>query len=163
MENRFVITTLCVAALAYACGPWIHSQGAAAHPVAASRAATQLRPTHRSNLSTVATTLDVVPLGQRVALALRVTNNTAKTVELRFPSGQTHDFAILDSRGRTVWRWSVGRLFSQTMQRKAVGSRDTFTLEDSWDSNGAHGAYTAVALLATDTHPVERRMEFTLP
>lgn len=168
MENRLIITTLCVAAFAYACGPWINSQSAPA-PKAASPAAT-VQPhgsasggTNRGAKATVATTLDVVPIGDRVALALRVTNNTAKTVELRFPSGRTHDFAILDSQGRTVWRWSAGRLFTQTMQNKAVKSRESLTLEDSWDSNGAHGAYTAVALLATDSHPIERRMDFTLP
>jgi hypothetical protein len=49
------------------------------------------------------------------------------------------------------------------MQALTVRSSDTLTLEDSWDSSGAHGAYTAVALLATDTHPVERRVAFTLP
>lgn len=165
MENRLVITTLCVAALAYACGPWIHSQSAAPAPQAASLASAQPRSSQprRSAHPVVATTLDVVPVGDRVALSLRVTNNTPKTVELRFPSGRTHDFAILDSHGKTVWRWSAGRLFTQTMQSTAVKSHDTLTLEDSWNTSGAHGAYTAVALLATDTHPIERRTDFTLP
>ncbi len=101
--------------------------------------------------------------GSEINFAIRVTNNTPKTVELRFPNARTHDFAVLDSTGRTVWRASAGRLYTQTMQAMAVKSRDTLTLEDSWDARGAHGSYTAVALLATDTHPVERRVEFTLP
>ncbi|MGI8548714.1 MAG: BsuPI-related putative proteinase inhibitor [Gemmatimonadaceae bacterium] len=163
MENRFVIITLCVAALAYACGPWINSHGAPA-PKAAPLALVQPHGAiSRGAKATVATTLDVVPVGERVALALRVTNNTAKTVELSFPNGRTHDFMVLDSQGRTVWRWSAGRLFTQTMQNKAVKPHESLSLEDSWDSNGAHGSYTAVALLATDTHPVERRIGFTLP
>lgn len=167
MENRLVITSLCAAALVYACGPWIHSQTGAPAPLAASLASNaskqlQFQP-KRAARAVVATTLDVVPIGDRVALSLRVTNNTPKTVELRFPSGRTHDFAILDSHGKTVWRWSAGRLFTQTMQSKAVKSRDTMTLEDSWNASGAHGAYTAVALLATDSHPVERRIDFMLP
>ena len=95
--------------------------------------------------------------------ALRVTNNTRKTVELRFADARTHDFAVLDSTGKTIWRASAGRLFTQTMQALTVKSRDTLTLEDTWDARGAHGAYTAVALLATDNHPVERRLAFTLP
>lgn len=161
MENRLVITTLCVAALVYACGPWIHSQSA---PQSAPNIAVQSHTlVHHRAPATVATTLDVIPTGTHVDLALRVTNNTKKTVELRFPNGRTHDFAILDARGKTVWRWSEGRMFTQTMQSKAVKSSDTLTIEDSWDANGAHGAYTAVALLATDTHPVQRRMDFTLP
>lgn len=167
MENRFVITSLCAAALVYACGPWIHSQSDAPAPLPASSLASTSTQPHsqpkRAARSVVATTLDVVPIGDRVALSLRVTNNTPKTVELRFPNGRTHDFSILDSHGKTVWRWSAGRLFTQTMQSKAVKSRDTMTLEDSWDASGAHGAYTAVALLATDTHPIERRIDFMLP
>jgi len=162
MENRFVITTLCVAALAYACGPWINSQSAPAPAAALSQTQPRGAVGHGAKAA-VATTLAVVPVGDRVNLALRITNNTAKTVELRFPSGRTHDFAVLDAQGRTVWRWSAGRLFTQTMQSKSVKSRESVTLEDSWDSNGAHGAYTAVALLATDTHLVERRIDFTLP
>lgn len=174
MENRLVITTLCVAAFAYACGPWIHSQntatpapaagaaGAAVGAVAGAGAGIQ-RPLSRAERGKVVTTLDVVPSGNRVDLALRVTNNTARTVELRFPSGRTHDFAVLDSRGGIVWRWSTGRIFTQTMQSRTLKSRDSVTLEDSWDASGAHGSYTAVALLATETHPVERRLEFTLP
>lgn len=112
---------------------------------------------------TVATELDVARSGSRVDFALRVTNNTQKTVELRFPNARTHDIAVLDSTGETVWRASAGRLFTQTMQALTVKSSRTLTMEDSWDTNGAHGAYTAVALLATDTHPVERRVAFTLP
>ncbi len=161
MENRFVITTLCVAALAYACGPWIHSQSVAQSApalTAAALAAAQPHSSRHNAHAIMATTFDVVPVGDHVALALRVTNNTPKTVELRFPNGRTHDFAIIDAHGRTVWRWSAGRLFTQTMQSKVVKSSDTLTLEDDWDTNGAHGSYTAVALLAIDTHPVERRM-----
>jgi hypothetical protein len=45
----------------------------------------------------------------------------------------------------------------------AVRSRDTLTLGESWDARNAHGSYTAVALLATDTHPVEQRVPFRLP
>jgi hypothetical protein len=113
--------------------------------------------------ATVATEFDLARKGSRVDFAWHVTNNTKKTVELRFADARTHDIAVLDSTGKTVWRASAGRLFTQTMQALAVRSSDTLTMEDSWDTHGAHGAYTAVALLATDTHPVERRVAFTLP
>jgi hypothetical protein len=122
---------------------------------------------HHKKSHEVATTLDVVPTtsedGKHVDFTLRVTNNTPKTVELRFPSGQTHDFIVLDSLGRTVWRWSAGRMFTSAMQSKAVKSSDTLTIEDSWDTSIAHGQYVAVATLRTDKHPIERRVAFTLP
>jgi hypothetical protein len=159
MENRFAITTLCAAALVYACGPWVHS---ATSSSSATNRAAELHTTGKVPL-TVATELDLARQGSRIDFALRVTNNTKKTVELRFANARTHDIAVLDSTGRTVWRASAGRLFTQTMQALIVKSSDTLTMEDSWDAHGAHGAYTAVALLATDTHPVERRVAFTLP
>jgi len=162
MENRLIISTLCAAALVYACGPWVHSQTADSDPV--NRANQSFRAsTTRKTPATVATELDLARNGSRVDFALRVTNNTKKTVELRFPDARTHDIAVLDSTGKTVWRASAGRLFTQTMQALTVRSSDTLTMQDSWDSHGAHGAYTAVALLATATDPVERRVTFTLP
>jgi hypothetical protein len=165
MENRLVITALCAAALVYACGPWVHSQTASSSDANRfSRRSADARPLASHKLpSTVATELDLARNGSRVDFALRVTNNTKKTVELRFANARTHDFAVLDSTGKTIWRASAGRLFTQTMQALTVKSSDTLTMEDSWNTDGAHGAYTAVALLATDTHPVERRVAFTLP
>jgi hypothetical protein len=163
MENRLVITSLCAAALVYACGPWVHSQTASA--AAESRASDHpaASGSHHKVPATVATELDMARNGSRIDFALRVTNNTKKTIELRFANARTHDIAVLDSTGKTVWRASAGRLFTQTMQARIVRSSDTLVMEDTWDSNGAHGAYTAVALLATATHPVERRVEFRLP
>ncbi|HEY7897622.1 MAG TPA: BsuPI-related putative proteinase inhibitor [Gemmatimonadaceae bacterium] len=162
MENRLIISTLCAAALVYACGPWVHSQTADSSPVNRSNQTFRASTGHKTP-ATVATELDLARNGSRVDFALRVTNNTKKTVELRFPNARTHDIAVLDSTGRTIWRASAGRLFTQTMQALTVRSSDTLTMEDSWDTRGAHGAYTAVALLATATDPVERRVTFTLP
>lgn len=180
MENRLVITALCVAAVGYACSPWIRSQNtpslagvdsARAAPLAMSLGtgpllpvpAHALRAPRHADHGVVTTTLDVMRSGSRVDFALRVMNSTARTVELNFPTARTHDFVVLDVRGDTVWHWSAGRLFTSTMQSKAVRSRDTLTLAEGWDARGAHGTYTAVALLPTDTHPVERRVAFTLP
>ncbi|MEO8945893.1 MAG: BsuPI-related putative proteinase inhibitor [Gemmatimonadaceae bacterium] len=161
MENRLVITSLCAAALVYACGPWIHSQSASSSTV--NPASVANNATKHKVPATVATELDLARSGSRVDFAIRVTNNTKKTVELKFPDARTHDIAVFDSTGKTVWRSSAGRLYTQITQALTVRSSDTLTMEDSWDTKGAHGAYTAVALLATDAHPVERRVAFTLP
>lgn len=175
MENRLVITALCVAAVGYACSPWIRSQNtplaagvdsARTAPLAmkiASVPSARSEATGRHAPGVVETMLDVTRSGSRVDFALRVMNNTRHTVELEFPTSRTHDFSVLDATGKVVWRWSAGRLFTQTMQSKTVRSRDTLTLAEGWDAHNAHGTYTAVALLATDTHPVERRIAFTLP
>jgi len=157
MENRIIIPLLCAAALAYACGPWRHAQTEAVSATDA-HAPTTKRAKHQ-----VATVFNVIPKGSDVEFALSVLNNTAKTVELRFPSSQTHDFVVLDSLGKVVWRWSDGRMFTQAIQNKTVKSSDTLTLEDHWSPQHAHGTYVAIATLTTDDHPIERRLAFTLP
>lgn len=154
MENRLAIPLLCIAAIVYACGPWRNSSPIAL-PEKASTSSTQ------SN--TVATTFDVSPNGDRVDFILSIANNTKKAIELRFPTSQTHDFAVLDRHGRTVWRWSEGRMFTQAMQSKIVKAKDTLTITDDWDARNAHGEYIAVATLITDNHAIERRVPFRLP
>lgn len=183
MDNRFVITTLCVAAIGFACGPWLHSQSSAAFAAGTADLARSSAPVTaptfaaaplaraskhggrgaRRDPGTVAVALMAARSGTDVRFALRVVNATPGTIELKFPTARTHDVIVLDAHGHPVWRSSAGRLFTQTMQAMAVGSRDTLTLDDTWDARGAHGTYTAVALLDTESTPVERRVDFTLP
>ena len=83
-------------------------------------------------------------------------------IELRFPNGKTHDFYVLDGSGNEVWRWSKGRMFTQTLQNKLIKSKDNAVFADKWDAADAHGKFTAVAVLASENHPVEERAEFEL-
>ena len=83
-------------------------------------------------------------------------------VELRFPNGKTHDFYVLDENGREVWRWSKGRMFTQTLQNKLIKSKGNAVFADSWSGASAHGKFTAVAVLPSVNHPVEERVEFAL-
>lgn len=90
----------------------------------------------------------------------RVTNNTERKLELLFPSGQTHDVAVLDSQGREVWRWSEGRMFTQAIQNKLLESGATLTWNAAWRAEVAAGRYVAVASLLSENKPVEERVEF---
>lgn len=96
-----------------------------------------------------------------VQFALNVVNQSTKRLEIDFPDGRTRDFAVLDATGREVWRWSRGRLFTQTVQNKFLASGDTATYQSTWE-HAAPGAYTAVAILRSRNFPVERRVAFTL-
>jgi hypothetical protein len=109
---------------------------------------------------TIVASLDVTG-GEEVRFAFRVTNSSAKRVELRFPSGQTHDVIVLDSQGREVWRWSEGRMFTQAMQTKLLGATDTVTFSESWRPQKP-GTFTAVARLLSENFPVEERSDFSL-
>lgn len=155
MENRLIITTLCLAAVAYACGPWRHSSGLAAPADVVWQEA--------KSADAIATTFDVTPGENGVDFTLSVANNTKEAVELRFASSQTHDFKVLNSRGETVWQWSKDRMFTQAMQSKVVKPQDTLTIVNDWSIKNMKGEYVAVAILNTDTHPIERRTVFQIP
>ena len=97
-----------------------------------------------------------------VRFTLNVRNNSPRMIELRFPNGMTHDFYVLDQSGNEVWRWSKGRMFTQALQNKLIKSKDNAVFADNWDAADAHGKFTAVAVLASENHPVEERAEFEL-
>ena len=110
---------------------------------------------------TIAASLDV-KVGDEVKFNFHVTNNSSKRLELRFPSGQTHEVVVLDTVGREVWRWSEGRMFTQAMQNKLLSANDTLTFTETWRPDRA-GSYTAVASLLSQNYPTEQRAEFSLP
>ena len=159
MVNRLVVPLLCAAAVAFACGPRPH---AASESPTATPATPAVHHPRVPDEPLLASALDV-SVRDGVTLALHVTNNDRKHVELVFPSGQTHDFAILDASGRDVWRWSADRLFTQALQSRVVESHETATFEEHWDAGARHGAFTAVATLTSSSHPLQARVDFTLP
>jgi hypothetical protein len=148
MRSRFVLALLIIAALAYACGP-------------RSRAG---EPSRQDVVSgpPVACSLNV-RVGTGVTFAFHITNNAPKRLEINFPSGQTHDIVVLDSVGREVWRWSEGKMFTQSLQNKVLQSNETLTYQASWKPDAQRGKYVAVAKLMSANHPLEQRVEFDLP
>lgn len=110
----------------------------------------------------LASSLDV-SVGAEVVLALHVTNTSGEPLEVRFVSGQTHDFAVLDSTGREVWRWSADRMFTQALQTRTIAVGQTVTYEERWSPDGASGRFTAVGRLSSSNVPLEQRVEFTYP
>src|SRR5215216_4018854 len=124
MNSRLLTPFLFVGSLALACLPQPKPAADAKAPAVARKKSPDDQP--------LATTLDVSVAGDSargsapgtVRFALHVTNTTPKSVELDFPNGQTHDFVVLDSSGRELWRWSRARMFTQTVQNRLLGSRE---------------------------------------
>ena len=151
MRLRYVLSLLVASALAFA-----YASPSLSH----SSAPTTVRR-HPAVRDTIAASLDV-KVGDEVKFTFHVTNSSAKRVELRFPSGQTHDLVVLDPVGREVWRWSNGRMFTQSMQNKVLAASDTLTFTETWRPEHP-GTYTAVALLLSQNYPTEQRADFSLP
>ena len=152
MHSRLIIALLTAGGIAFACGPRPSESEAASAPAAPVR-----RP---ANAPALATTLEL-SVTDGVDLRLHVTNTSGKKIEMTFPTGQTHDFYILDASGREVWRWSTGRMFTQGVQKKLVDGGATLSYADRWAGPLAGGTYTAVAVLLSTSHPTEQRVEFS--
>ena len=152
MRSRLLVLLLCAGALVLACGPRAHSNEAAS--------TTSQQPGDGGKV--LATSLNV-SVERGVQFAFHVTNNSEKGIELRFPSSQTHDFIVMDSLGREVWRWAGDRMFTSAMQTKMLSARETMKVQENWDPAGKKGKFTVVAKLTSGNHPLEEKAEFTLP
>lgn len=176
MNSRLIISLLCAGAVAFACGPRSRSRAPAALATAIptqSAALVAPRPTIHARRRDDATKaqvklsskfdVDVAP--REVRFALVVTNIGNKHAELNFPSGQSYDFAVVDSTGREVWRWAQGRMFTQSVQNQQLGARDAMRVSETWTPakvKAKPGRYTAIATLNSTNYPVEERVEFVL-
>jgi hypothetical protein len=169
MNTRLAISLLIAGALAFACGPRSHSEApaalASALPINPSEPPPPEKITRRATANRSASklqpTLDVKVAERTVRFALDVRNIGTKHVELDFASGQTYEFAVVDSLGREVWRWSQGRLFTQGVQNKQLSHEEAMQAREAW-RRAAPGRYTAIAKLLSTNFPVEERADFVV-
>lgn len=158
MYSRLVLPLVAASALAFACGPRAHS---AAETAPAALEQPESAATATDPAGAVAANLAVDVSGP-VELTLEVANASDRRLELSFPTGQTHDLAILDAAGREVWRWSTGRLFTSAVQVRLVGTGEAVSYRERVKPSLPAGSYTAVATLTSSNHPVEVRKGFEL-
>jgi hypothetical protein len=146
---RLVSALGAAAVLAFACGP---------------RPPAKETQSRRSDAAADSLTSKLaVALSRGVQLSFQVTNASRRSVELNFPSGHTHDFFVLDAAGREVWRWSEGRLFTQAMQNRVLGRDESLTYQAGWQPGANQGTFVAVVSLMSENHPLEQRVQFTVP
>jgi hypothetical protein len=170
MKSRFLISLLCVGAVAFACGPRARNDATGSTASATTLASAQAvslqgsaRAPRAATTTPITAALDVRNEGNSLRFALQIVNSGKKAIELTFPSGQTHDFVILDSLGNEVWRWGKGRLFTQALQNTMLSRGETMSMTESWNAPTLKpGRYTAVALLKSVNYPVTERTEFAV-
>jgi hypothetical protein len=174
MSSRILIPFLCVGAVIFACGPRTNNEAATlekdsvelAHsaPVLLAQQGDEIGHTSYRDSSGLGADLTVRSSGSEITFALNVVNNTKKNVELTFPTGQTHDFVVIDSVGRELWRWSEGRMFTQALRNKLLGRGESLELAETMRRAKAlpPGRYTARALLTSRNFPITREAEFTV-
>jgi len=97
--------------------------------------------------------------GESVDLVLEVRNGGKILLPLEFATARTHDFAVLDSEGREVWRWSRGRLFAQALAEIELAPGESRRFVVSWDQRDASGSlarpgrFRVLATLACSPSP----------
>ena len=162
--SRVAIALLCAGALAFACGPRTHSEAASTASLTTAAPVVQQGTTRsHSDGAALASQLDVKFERQEVQFALHVTNQSRKHVEVAFPNGQTHEFVVVDSAGREVWRWSASRLFTQALQNKLLGGGETMSVGERWTRPQTRGKYTVIATLNSSNFPIQQRADFVVP
>lgn len=173
MDRRLAVLPLLAAAAAvFACGgPLPHVGGellATVRPGTADSAARAgagpahaPRP-HRARGDTLVGAELSVRTQDGIEFALAVANPSTHRVELAFPDGRTKEFVVYDAAGREVWRWSRGRLFTQTMQNKMLASGDSVVYAERWAAP-APGRYTVVAQLRSENYPIVKQTSFVVP
>lgn len=89
-----------------------------------------------------------VDVGRTVRFALRVTNIQGRRTELTFPTSKQYDFWV--TRGRDeVWRWSDGRVFTPSVEKRTIDPQGAISLEEPWPASPA-GSYTVHGELQAD-------------
>lgn len=162
MKTRVIPALFACGLVAFACGPRTRSSESSGASVTVRHRHTPLAAPLVAKLG-----IDVPTAGEsddhEVKFDLAVTNASTKRVEIDFPTAMTHDFAVLDSTGTEVWRWSTTRMFTSALLTKPLGVDDSHVYEEGWTPENAHGRYTVVATLASSNYPLEQRASFTLP
>jgi hypothetical protein len=86
-----------------------------------------------------------------VLATFRLRVNSKLPLTLAFTSGQEYDFALKDSAGTTLWRWSASRTFLQATHQRIVADEWSATVEIPWPTTTGGvlqpGDYTVEAVV----------------
>lgn len=163
MNTRLLIPLLLAGAVALACGSLSHSDASAvAVKIPAKHATKSKSKDSAQDAPQINTAFAVSAQPGAVLFNLSVANAGRKSVELAFPSGQQYDFAVVDAKGREVYRWGKGRMFTQSVQNRNIDGGDTMQIRETAEAKLPRGAYVAVATLASSNFPVQQRVPFEL-
>ncbi|HKH94055.1 MAG TPA: BsuPI-related putative proteinase inhibitor [Gemmatimonadaceae bacterium] len=166
--RNLLIPLLCLGAVAFACGPRSHTEASlvsvslarASDPAAKPQQAKARKK--ESSVIRVTPSFTVQVERNTLRFGLDVSNVSKKSVELAFPDGQTHDFAVLDSAGREVYRWSTTRMFTQSVQNRTIEGGETLRIAEQASPSLPQGSYVAVATLRSTNFPMQERVAFEL-
>ena len=102
-------------------------------------------------------------VGASVSLTLTVSNPTSSPMQVTYASGQRYDFAVTDSTtGLEVWRWSMGKGFTQSVGTETIPAGGSVTYTESW-TPPKRGLYLAHGYLTSTSHRADAYASVVIP
>ena len=166
--RTLLIPLLCLGAVAFACGPRSHTEASLVSVGIAKTPGPTAKPQEpkvrkkEGSAPRVTPNFTVQVDNNTLRFSLEVSNVSKKSVELTFPDGQTHDFAVLDSAGREVYRWGATKMFTQSLQNRTIEGGETLRIAEQASPSLPQGSYVAVATLRSTNFPMTEKVAFEL-
>lgn len=94
-------------------------------------------------------------LGEPVNITVQVNNTGSSPTTLNYRSGQEYDI-IVKKGGQEVWKWSVGKFFTQELHSQTLAPGESRTFKESWPqtANGDQpitaGEYQVIGVSTAD-------------
>jgi hypothetical protein len=95
----------------------------------------------------------VYQVGDSLQVRLVVRNRGIEPVRFEFATAQRYDFAVVDSTGTTVWRWSEGRVFAQEFGEELIPGGDEREFSEVITPDLAPGTYLLSGTLTAANGP----------
>ena len=129
MKKIIVLGFFCVLTLPLLCAS--PAEAGITFPVTPARSAGQSSTYAGVRYGDISEELTAEEKHGRLYLKLTVTNEGTAPYLVSHPTGQNYDFALLDAKGRAIWRWSDDMSFTQALQTYtlAPGASEEFTAE----------------------------------
>ena len=83
---------------------------------------------------------DIVVNSNSIEMHVTIANRTTRAVTIRYPSGQTYDFQLLDSSGKTLYTWSADKSFIAAERTQTLRAGEIVTYSETLSGS----AYRAV-------------------
>ncbi|MEL7604131.1 MAG: BsuPI-related putative proteinase inhibitor [Bacillota bacterium] len=74
---------------------------------------------------------DVVVNSDSIEMYVTIANRTSRSVSIRYPSGQTYDFQLLDSSGKTLYTWSADKSFIAAERTQTLRAGEIVTYSET--------------------------------
>jgi hypothetical protein len=97
--------------------------------------------------------LDAVVNSDNVKFTLTVLNESDTRIVMQFPTSQQYDFIVKSSDDKVVWKWSEGRMFSQSMTTYELDPNEKKIFEA--ECILAKGEYKAQAEISTSMEIIQ--------